>query len=181
MTTIKLLTKILLIQIFSFVILANDIRNTTEKTIENIFPGDIKYEMIKFSIPLAEKNKIERKVKQQFFADELFIWKITQAGEIKGFAVLDNVLGKSLPITFLVVFDKELKIVNSSIIKYREPYGGQVGSDIWNSQFKGKNGSSNYEVGADISAISGATISVNSVSKGIQKLALLMPEIKDKL
>jgi Na+-translocating ferredoxin:NAD+ oxidoreductase RnfG subunit len=91
------------------------------------------------------------------------------------------VLGKSLPITFLVIFDTDCKIINSSVIQYREPYGGAVKNKNWNAQFKNKDSSSSYEVGKEINGISGATISVHSVSKGIHKLALLLPEIKDRL
>ena len=163
------------------VLFANDIRNSTEEKISSIFPGDIDFEMSKVDIPNDIKSQIEVEVKQSFFADELYIWKITQDSDIKGYAVLDNVYGKSLPITFLVIFDKEFNILNTSIIKYREPYGGGVSSESWNNQFVGRDSDSSYKVGKDINGISGATISVKSVSTGIRKLALLMPKISDQL
>lgn len=175
---IKILLLLNFIVILTF---ANDIRNHTEESIEKLFGGDVEYEMIKFHIPADLKSSIENEVKQKFFADEIYIWKIKQGNNLKGYALLDNVYGKSMPITFLVIFDKELKIANSSIVKYREPYGGAVGNESWNAQFKGKNGNSNYNVGSDISAISGATISVHSVSKGVRKLALLLPKITDRI
>ena len=160
---------------------ANDIKNKTEDAIENVFNGNVEYEMIVFNIPLDLKNKIEREVQQTFFQDKLYIWKVRKNGKAVGFAVLDNVLGKSLPITFLVIFDTDCRIINSSVIQYREPYGGAVKNENWNAQFKNKDSSSSYDVGKEINGISGATISVHSVSKGIHKLALLLPEIKDQL
>ena len=39
------------------------------------------------------------------------------------------------------------------------------------------NDSSSYKVGKDISGISGATLSVNSLTKGIHKLSILIHEI----
>jgi len=39
---------------------------------------------------------------------------------------------------------------------------------------------SDFVVGKDVSGISGATISVNSVTKGIKKLTLLLNEIISK-
>ncbi len=73
------------------------------------------------------------------------------------------------------------QIISSSIIKYREPYGGGIVNLNWNDQFVGKDRNSDFEVGEDIQGISGATISVNSVTKGINKLCLLISEIKDSL
>lgn len=160
---------------------ANDIKEKTETTIKDVFGSDIQYEMITFQLPNEIKNRIEKEVKQKFFEDKIYIWKVTKNGEAIGFAVLDNVYGKSLPITFLVIFDSNNTIINSSIVKYREPYGGAVRSEKWNQQFVNKDSSSGFEVGEDIDGISGATISVKSVSKGIHKLVLLMPKIKEQI
>ena len=93
------------------------------------------------------------------------------------YAILDNVKGKSLPITFLTVFDENSRVYDSSIIKYREAYGGEVGNKSWLNQFISYNDSSNYKVGSSISGISGATISVNSLTKGINKLSILVDYI----
>ena len=101
-----------------------------------------------------------------------------ESDSLRAIGLMDNVLGKSLPITFLVTFDLEGTIITSSIVKYREPYGGGVSTSSWIKQFDGKNLNSSFDVGTDIQGISGATISVNSVSKGIKKLTILFNEIK---
>lgn len=179
---ISKVNKILFLLLISVsLLIANDIKNKSEETIENVFNGNVEYEMTVFNIPGEIKNRIERETRQKFFQDKLYIWKVRKNGKLLGFAVLDNVLGKSLPITFLVIFDTDCRIINSSIIQYREPYGGAVKNENWNAQFKNKDSSSSYEVGKEINGISGATISVHSVSKGIHKLALLLPQIKDRL
>ena len=64
-----------------------------------------------------------------------------------------------------------------SNIKYREGYGGEVGNKRWLKQFNTYTNSSKYKVGDDISSITGATISVHSVTKGIRKLSYLIHEI----
>ena len=69
----------------------------------------------------------------------------------------------------------------SEIVKYREQYGGGVKSEDWNEQFEGKDDNSDFTVGKEISSISGATISVNSVTKGIKKLSLIFNELKKSL
>jgi Na+-translocating ferredoxin:NAD+ oxidoreductase RnfG subunit len=178
--------KYLSIIIFAFLFLqhtakSQEIKERTEELIKKAFAEDVSFTMQKYQIPASLKSKIEKKVGQKFFADHLFIYKIHSAKKLKGIAVLDNVYGKSMPITFLVIFDPDGKIISSNIVKYREPYGGAVTNKGWNQKFEGKNASSGFVVGKDVDAISGATISVNSVAKGINKLALLIEEIKDKI
>lgn len=167
--------------IFSAANFSQEIKETTEQIIKNQFGGEVSFDFQKYKIPSDLKIEIEEKVKQRFFADEVYLYKVFRNKSLIGFSILDNVYGKSMPITFLVSFDIKGNIIASDIVKYREPYGGGVASKNWNSQFKGKNFGSRYEVGSDISGISGATISVHSVSRGIQKLALLLHKIKDKI
>ena len=74
------------------------------------------------------------------------------------YAFLDNVIGKSMPITFLVILNINGNIINSNVIKYREAYGGEVGNSTWLQQFINRNNNSSYNIGKDINGISGATI-----------------------
>ena len=72
-------------------------------------------------------------------------------------------------------------IINTTIIKYREAYGGGIQNRGWLAQFNNRNNQSSYKVGKNIDGITGATISVNSISKGIHKITILFPLIKDQL
>ena len=60
------------------------------------------------------------------------------------------------------------------ILHYRENWGTEICGKKWLKQFIGFDYSSDYGIGSKIDGISGATISTNSVSKGINKLALLL-------
>ena len=81
-------------------------------------------------------------------------------------------------------FDWELaglkiyQIIKTEIIKYREPYGGEISGKNWLKQFEKKSSNSKFRVGYEIDGISGATMSVHSISKGIKKLAILFPHIR---
>lgn len=152
-----------------------------EELIKGYFNFDTKLESIQYEIPKNIKSEIEKTVGQKFFKDYLLIWKIYKGNEHISTGIIDNVYGKSQPITFLVLFDKNNEIMICEIIKYREAYGGQISNKKWLEQFNGKNHSSSYQLGEDISTISGATISVNSITKGIRKLSLLMNRISKDL
>ena len=158
---------------------ASEIKDKTEKSIRAVFGEGIKLDFIKYEIPIEIKDDIQNIAKQAFFRNEVYIWKIIKNDSTIGYAILDNVMGKSLPITFLVMFNLDDNIISSEIIKYREPIGGAIRSKGWNKQFIGKNHNSNFMVGRNIAGITGATISVNSVSRGIKKLTYLIVEIKE--
>ena len=55
------------------------------------------------------------------------------------------------------------------MLVYREPQGGEVAYDAWRKQFRGKRPPRHSQVGKDIKNISGATISSNSVTRGVRQ------------
>ncbi len=154
------------------------IRDDAESIINGYFGEGSSLFSRKIELEKAIKFPIEKEVKQRFYSSFVYAWTVTQNDSIEGYALLDNVKGKSMPITFIVLYNTDGSVVHSAVVKYREPIGGEVGRQSWLDQFLGKNSSSVYD---EIDAISGATISVNSVTRGINKLTLLLNVIKDEL
>ena len=157
------------------------IRDAAEKYIISQFDVDVSIYMHTLKLDTELKVLVQNKVKQRFYRDELYYWNISNNDTTIAYALMDNVLGKSMPITFLVILNNEGNILASEVIKYREAYGGEVGKKNWLAQFTHFSDTADFRVGKSIDGISGATISVNSLSKGIQKIAVLFPLIKDKL
>ena len=149
---------------------ASDIKIACEKHLFNLYPENTDIRM-----------HILKQVKQKFYRDKLYYWTISQDDTTIAYAFLDNVIGKSMPITFLVILNINGNIINTNVIKYREAYGGEVGNKGWLRQFLYRNNNSSYNIGKDINGISGATISVKSMSKGIQKITTLYPLIQNQL
>jgi Na+-translocating ferredoxin:NAD+ oxidoreductase RnfG subunit len=157
------------------------IKSAAEKFVVTQFSDNVNLSMHTLTLPSALKLKVQKNVKQTFYRDNLYYWEITNEDSTLAYAFLDNVIGKSMPITFVVIINQKGEIMASHVVKYREAYGGEIGNMKWLSQFNKLTDSSKYIVGKNIDGISGATISVNSLSKGIQKIAVLFPLIKDKL
>ena len=157
------------------------IRDAAEKYIISQFDVDVSIYMHTLKLDSELKVLVQNKVKQRFYRDELYYWNISNNDTTIAYALMDNVLGKSMPITFLVILNNEGNILASEVIKYREAYGSEVGNKNWLAQFTHFNDTTDFKVEKNIDGISGATISVNSLSKGIQKMAVLFPFIKDKL
>ena len=170
---------IIMLSLISFLI-SGEIQNRAIQTIESFYGDGIEIDSKKFKISKKIKSKIQNHVKQKFFRNEIYYWVIKKDGAVKGYALMDNSKGKSMPITYLVIFNTNQEIIHSSILKYREGYGGEVKSRSWLDQFNGMVKDSLYLYPRNIAGISGATISVKSVTKGFAKLSLLLPYIIEK-
>ena len=160
---------------------AGDIKISCEEHLSNLYPVDTDFSMHILLLDKQVKKKVENKVKQKFYRDKLYYWNITKGDSTMAYAFLDNVIGKSMPITFLVILNMNGNIINTNVIKYREAYGGEVGNIRWLKQFFNRNKNSSYNLGGNIDGISGATISVKSMSKGIQKITTLFPLVQSQL
>jgi FMN-binding protein len=102
--------------------------------------------------------------------DTATVLRVSRADSLLGFAAIGNVLGKDLPITFLVAIDPTDRLKDVDILVYREPYGGEVAYEPWRRQFRGKSVNDSLRVGREIRSISGATISVHAVTLGVRRM-----------
>ncbi len=162
----------------TFPLFASSIKDEATEVIQNYYGQQAKLTFKKYQLSPTLKTKIERTVKQRFFKSFVYLWTVEKKDSVIGYALLDNVLGKSLPITFLIFFEPTGHILHSEIIKYREPVGGAVANPRWNQQFSGRNKDSSFVIGKAINGVSGATISSHSLAKGYRKLSLLIEAIR---
>lgn len=172
--------RIFLLLLFSPLILLAGLNEEIDSLIHETYGSECKIELSSISLTAGIIKRIEQECKQKFYRDQLNCYTITTESGDTLTALLDNVYGKSLPITFMVVFDKRGNIDNSFIIKYRETHGYGVKSNEWLKQFTGKNEKSGFTPGTDIQGVTGSTISVRSVSTGIKKLTLVYNIIHKK-
>lgn len=173
---IKMFKNIYILIFFTSSLLASKIMDDSVNQINKFYPDNINIEHKMYKLTKEDK-KSQNIVRQKYFRKELNVWRIQLSDSTYRFAILDNVKGKSMPITFLTIFNEEKKLSNAAVIKYREAYGGEVGRQSWLTQFNEYTDESNYKVGDGVSGISGATISVYSMSKGIHKLSIIVDSI----
>ncbi len=167
---------IYIITLLFSILISSEIMDNTESRIKEFLPNHISLEHKKYKLTKEDK-KSQNIVRQKYFQGELNVWRIELSDSTYQYAILDNVKGKSMPITFLTIYNENKELTNAAVIKYREAYGGEVGRQSWLKQFSSYTDSSNYKVGDAISGISGATISVHSISKGIHKLSIIIDNI----
>jgi Na+-translocating ferredoxin:NAD+ oxidoreductase RnfG subunit len=100
---------------------------------------------------------------------------------VLGYAVIDDVMGKDRPITFLLATSASLQILDLEILNYRESYGYEVGYESWQKQFYGRSLEGGIRHGREIRNISGATISCRAVTAGVRKILCQLTDIRDRL
>lgn len=97
-------------------------------------------------------------------------YKIIDSNQLLGYAFIGTAPSKTDTFEYLVVFDSSLVIKKVNVLVYREDYGGEIGSNRWLRQFVGKARNTDLAVGKNIAAISGATISVYSMTNAVNQL-----------
>ena len=78
------------------------------------------------------------------------------------------------------LFDLNLKIKKVKVLIYRENYGGEISSKRWLSQFIESPEDDSFVYGDNISAISGATISVKSITESINEVMVSLKRLESE-
>lgn len=105
------------------------------------------------------------------------LFKVYSEDMLKGYAFLGTAPSKTDAFEYLILFDQEFNIMKAKVLVYREDYGGEIASRRWLSQFYAKQNDTKFIYGDNISAISGATISVQSMTNSVN---YVFSELKEK-
>tara|TARA_R110002073_G_scaffold72537_1_gene177705 strand:- start:738021 stop:738569 length:549 start_codon:yes stop_codon:yes gene_type:complete len=120
-------------------------------------------------------DNINSRLKSSVHKKSLF--KIVFKNQLLGYAFIDKASSKTDEFDYLVLFDSELIIKKAKVLVYREDYGGEIGSKRWLMQFIGKTSEDRLKYEKDIIAISGATISANSMTVAINNVLIYVDEL----
>jgi len=150
-------------------------------SLRRIFPDAQQIHSVTLDLTSTEKQFLAEMSQRHWHGDTLTIFVPVDAGSTLGYAVVDHVKGKDQLITYLVAVSPELSVKDLEILAYREPYGGEVGHKSWQKQFFGKHPGDMMRPGKEIKNISGATISVRSVTLGVKKVLSLLLIVQNRL
>ena len=113
-----------------------------------------------------QKLSIEKLCLQTITENRFTFYSGIKNGKPVGYMLIDNIIGKSFPITFMTVLNLDGTVRDVEIMVYREPQGWEVRNKSFRSQFYGKDSSTDSR---DIMSISGATLSATSITRGVYK------------
>jgi hypothetical protein len=149
---------------------------TEEEAVKVIFPKskEIRKEVIRLTP--EKKEQIEQRIGWKF-PEDFFELYIGQTGDkIDGYAMIHNTIGKYKPMTYMVGVDAKGACTDVELLIFRDAKGSEVGKKRFNSQYDGKTVSDPIRINKDIINISGATMSVRSMSAGVKRVLVLVDE-----
>lgn len=94
-------------------------------------------------------------------------------GKADGYALIDEQVGKVLPITFVTRLSPEGKVQAVEVMVYRESHGGEVKSKRFLNQFENKDLNEELRLQGNIVNISGATLSSRALVVGVRRAIVL--------
>ena len=139
---------------------------TKKQAFEIAFPGADKVDREKKWLTDEQKKAIGDLCLQNFKSNRMTFYVGKRDGVPMGYAIIDHEIGKSFPITFMVVLNVDGSVRDVEIMVYREPRGWEVRYPSFMDQFTGKNADTDYRI---INSITGATLSVRAMVKGVSR------------
>ncbi len=147
-----------------------------EEALKLMFPKSERIKKDLLKIPSDKKTVIEERIGWKF-PEEAFEVYIGETGaQIDGYAFVQNTIGKHKPMTYMVGVDARGRVSNVELLVFREARGSEVRTKRFNVQYEGKTVSDPVRLNKDIINISGATMSVRSMTAGIKRVLVLVDE-----
>ncbi len=154
---------------------------TVDQSVKRILGNTVNLSFHSFRFSENEVSKIKASSKIKSIRDSINLYICRIDTDIVAYAFLDDVKGKSLPITYLVLLDKNGTILDVDIVKYRETHGYEISNESFRKQFHGKSQDETPRFRKNIRNISGATISSRSITEGVGKILNIFSTIKGSL
>ena len=148
---------------------------TQKEAIEIAFPNGE-------SVHRVALRKMQPEIKKEIAAilGQTVIFNLTKCfqgtidGQVVGYACIDNVIGRSRPITYMIKIEHPHgDILHYEVMVYREAIGKEVGGGPFREQFYGKTLQDPLEYGEDLRNLAGATMSAVGLRDGFRRLLVL--------
>ena len=149
---------------------------TEEEAVKLMFPKSERIKKDLLRIPMDKKMAIEERIGWKFPEDAFEVYIGETGTQVDGYALVQNTIGKHKPMTYMVGVDALGRVLNVELLVFREARGSEVRTKRFNVQYEGKTASDPVRLNKDIINISGATMSVRSMTAGIKRVLVLVDE-----
>ena len=134
----------------------------------------VRKEVIKLSP--EKKAQIEERIGWKFPEQSFEVYIGETGNHIDGYALVQHTIGKHKPMTYMVGIDRNGQVSDVELLVFRESRGSEIRQKRFNAQYEGKTVNDPVRINKDIINISGATMSVRSMSAGIKRVLVLVDE-----
>lgn len=123
-----------------------------------------------------KKSQIEERIGWKFPEQSFEVYIGETGNQVDGYALVQNTIGKHKPMTYMVGVDSKGRVSDVELLIFRESRGSEIRQKRFNAQYEGKTVNDPVRINRDIINISGATMSVRSMSAGIKRVLVLVDE-----
>jgi FMN-binding domain len=147
-----------------------------EEAVKLMFPRSERIKKDLLRVPTDKKIAIEERIGWKFPEDAFEVYIGETGTQVDGYALVQNTIGKHKPMTYMVGVDAHGRVSNVELLVFREARGSEVRTKRFNAQYEGKTVLDPVRINKDIINISGATMSVRSMSAGVKRVLVLIDE-----
>lgn len=141
-----------------------------------MFPDSEKIRRDTLTLTAEQKAFVEQVIGWEFPETSFDVFIGETQGNIDGYAMIQNTIGKHRPITYMVGVTGTGECMNFEVMVYREARGNEIATKRFNYQYHGKTIGDPIRINRDIINITGATMSVRSASAGVKRVLVLVNE-----
>ena len=123
-----------------------------------------------------QKSTVESRIGWKFPEHSFEVYIGESGATIDGYVMVQNTIGKHKAMTYMVGVDKKGRVLNVELLVFREARGSEIRTKRFNVQYEGKTVLDPVRINRDIINISGATMSVRSMSAGVKRVLVLIDE-----
>jgi len=153
-----------------------DVYMTEEECIKIMFPKSERVRKDVITLSPDKKKEIEERIGWKFPEESFEVYIGETGSQVDGYALVQNTIGKHKPMTYMVGVDNEGRVSDVELLVFREARGSEVRTKRFNVQYEGKTVLDPVRLNKDIINISGATMSVRSMTAGIKRVLVLVDE-----
>jgi len=169
--------KVIIVSLVTFVLVSFTIPTKVQKKIDKQIKATFEVEVFE-KIGVSFPEGVQQELAVKLNADNFF--SIQANDETIGYFYFGHGFGKTDKFDFMVIFDADLVIAKTKVLVYREDHGSEIGSKRWLKQFIGKKEGDHLRYQHDIAAISGATLSAESMTDVVNDLLTTIAELHKK-
>lgn len=154
--------------LFSVVTGVAQVSMTKDEALRAAFPG-LEVERSTAFLSDIERSAIQRTAKARVESKVVTYYLARRSGKIAGTAFFETMTVRTMPATIMVVVDPDTTVRSVELLAFYEPPDYRP-SDRWLDQFAGAGTSTDLYLKRGIHAISGATLSAQSITEGVRRL-----------
>lgn len=135
-----------------------------------LFPSAKAFAEATLKLDDAQKERIKAASGLRQRWDTQKVWRAERDGQLLGWFIVDDVIGKHDFITYAVAVSPDGHVLGMEVMEYRETHGGQIREASWRKTLVGKTLADPFKLDEDVPNITGATLSCRNVMDGVKRL-----------